>query len=132
MFRVRFRRHYPGDLRQLIVQNVGAEGIKQRSALQDVGSRSRFQREWTAFCRVLILKEVQQRIVTVVANESIIRKSPEISSIQARASVLINFPRNSRLLQPLWISRPVIPNLSIVDHQTVRRLVVSIVADPTG
>ena len=60
MLGIRLGRHDPGHVRQPIRENVIAEDVEQRSALQNVGPGSRFLREWTAVWSVLILMEVQQ------------------------------------------------------------------------
>src|SRR5262249_5259634 len=134
MLGVGFRGDDPGHLRQPIAFDVGAENVEQaaESGVANVRTGPCFLREWAVIRGVLVLKEVQQGIVAKISNEGVIRKAPEISGIQARAIVLINFPRNTCLLQALRVSRPVISDLSIVDYWTLGRDMASIIADPPG
>ncbi len=128
VLRVSFRRHNPRYLRQPIPQHILADDVEQRSALRDVGSGPRIFRERAVVWCVLVLEEIQQRIVAVVPYIRVIPPAPKMCCVEARASVLINLPGDSRLVQPLRVSRPPIAQFRVVDH---RAAAASVIAHPT-
>ena len=100
----------------MVGEDVLADDVESRSTLRDVGADSRSVRERTAVGSVLVLEEVEQRIITVVANAGVAGPAPIVGSIKTVANVLLNLPGDACRLQPLGVGRPPIAECRIVDH----------------
>jgi hypothetical protein len=93
---VRFRRDDPGHLRKPAVLHVSAEIAEKRVRatvlVDDRGADLGLVGQWVPWLSVLILMEVQQRVVAVVADIRIIGKAPDPCLVQAEAGVLVDEP----------------------------------------
>ncbi len=127
MFGIGLRRDEPGDLRQVAGAYILLEDVEERAAGLDVGSGSGPFGKGRALRCVLILVEVEERVVSVVADIGIVGPSPEPACIQAYAAVLIDLPGDAGVLQKLRVGRPVVAGFGVVDD---RAAVLAVVADP--
>ena len=81
VLRISFGGDHPGNLGQIAAGDILAEDIKERSADSDVSSglcTISQRRPWGC---VLVLMEVEERIVTVVANISVVGKTQNCSAV---------------------------------------------------
>src|SRR5262249_25436397 len=62
----------PGDLRKIIVEHVLAEGVEERAGVENIGAGAGFLGKRAVVRGVLILMEVEERVVAVVADVGII------------------------------------------------------------
>jgi hypothetical protein len=111
----------PRHARQLAAGDVGGEDVEQprriallgRAVRFDVGSGAGPLIQRAARSCVLVVEEVQQRVITEVADVVIRRKAPDAGGVQAVADVLIDLPADPRRLQPLRIGLPPVPELVV-------------------
>src|SRR5271170_6898357 len=78
VLRISFGGDHPGNLGQTAAGDILAEDIKERSADSDVSSglcTIGQRRPWEC---VLVLMEVEERIVTVIANIGVVGEAPEL------------------------------------------------------
>ncbi len=129
MLRVGLRGDHPRDLRQGLGKHILLELVEERSALEDVGAGFCSLRKWAARLGVLILVEVEQGVVAVVADVGVLGVAPALLRCQPQTGVLINPPRDTRSLQALRVGAPAIAFFGVVDHWTAA---CAIVPDPAG
>src|SRR5215469_14668514 len=109
MLGVGFGGDQPGDLREVSGGDVLLEDVEEGAGLQDVGSGACLEGEGRAFGGVLVLVEVEERVVAVVADVRIVAgPSPEAGGGEAFADVLINLPGDAGLFEDLGVSGPVV------------------------
>ena len=96
MFAIRLGRDNPRHLRQSAVAHVVAEDVHESGGFavvrQDVGSGAGSFGQRRSGQGELILMEVEERIVSVVADVGIVRPAPETGRVQTDADVLIDVP----------------------------------------
>ncbi|OMP13437.1 hypothetical protein COLO4_01693 [Corchorus olitorius] len=126
----RFRRGNPRHLRQRAVLHVALEDVEVAVAGCCVGAGARLVVQRAAGLCILVLLEVQQRVVAVVADVGVARPAPGARGVQARADVLVDLPRDAGGLQHLRIRRPAVAGFSVVDHGATADVVVADVAGP--
>ena len=80
--------------------------------------------------RVLVVEEVQQRVVAVVADVGIRRQAPDAGLVKPVADVLIDLPADPGRLQPLRVGLPAVPELVVGDHRPAALAVVAVPAGP--
>ncbi len=129
MLAERLRRHDPRHLRQRARGHVGLQEVEEglRGIRGHIGADTRALVQRRARQRVLVLVEVQQRVVAVVADVGVAGPAPVAVGGQAGAHVLVDLPADARGLQLLWEGRPTVARLGVVDDRAAAR---SVVADP--
>jgi hypothetical protein len=130
----RLGRDHPGDLRQRAVRDVGRQDVEEGAAVGHVRSGPGLLVQRRARRGVLILEEVQQRVVAVVADVGVFGPAPDPRRVQSDATVLVDLPRDPGRLEPLGVGLPVVPLLGVVEHGTGRalRAVAAVVPCVTG
>jgi hypothetical protein len=120
----------PRHLGQRAALDVGLEDVEQPPARLDVGAGQRLLEQRAAGRRVLVLVEVQERVVAEVADERVGCESPEIGGVQPVADVLVDLPADPGLLQALRVGAPVVAELVVGDHRPAALAVVAVPAGP--
>src|SRR5258708_38361955 len=67
---------HPRDLRQSAVRNVVSKNVKERSSGGDVGARLCSVVKRSPWLSVLVLMEVEKRVVSVIADIGVAGKTP--------------------------------------------------------
>ncbi len=120
----------PRHLRQRAVLHVALEDVEVAVTGRHVGAGARLVVQRVARLRVLVLLEVEQRVVAVVADVGIAGPAPRAIGVEAGADVLVDLPRDAGALQHLGIGGPAVAQLGIVDDRPAARAVVADVAGP--
>ena len=127
MLGIGLRRHHPGDLRQLARLDVGGETVEKAAAFGDVRAGLGSVVKRAVWQGVLILREIEQRVVAVIADRRGVGVAPALRRGEAEADVLVDLPGDAASGQHLGEGTPTIALLRIVDH---RAAAVAVVADP--
>ncbi len=85
MLGVCFGRDDPRDLRQIAGEHVLAEDIEEGAASRDLGSGLSAFVQRAAGRRILILVEVEQRVIAVVSDIGVLGPAPLFRSRSVRA-----------------------------------------------
>src|ERR1700679_2573941 len=100
MLAIGLRRDDPRHLRQGVVLDVALQLLEEGAAvkctaIEEIGSGARFLEQRAARLSVLILQEVEKRIVAEIADERIVGEAFELRRRETQADVLIDLPRNA-------------------------------------
>src|SRR5205814_4645293 len=126
----RLGRDDPGHLRQPAAQHVGLEDVEEVLAGLGVGTGARLVVERATRNGVLVLREVQQRVVAVVADVGVTGPAPGPGRVQAVADVLVDLPGHAGPLQSLRVGGPRVADLVVTEDRAATRAVVAGVAGP--
>src|SRR6202008_3081992 len=98
-----------------------------RRIARDIGADARALVQRRAGLRVLVLVEVQQRVVAVVADVRVRGPAPEAVGGEAGADVLVDLPADAGRLQALRIGGPAVAGLGVAADRAATG---AVVADP--
>ena len=127
---VRLRCDHIRHLRQRAVAYVGPQQLEQVLAGLGVGTHAGPVVQRVARLRVLVLGEIQQRVVPVVADVRIPGPAPESAAVQTVTGVLIHLPGHAGLLQAFRVRAPRVADLVVRDDRAATRTVVAGTAGP--
>jgi len=104
-------------VRHEVVTNV-TRGAARRARYTSPRQRRAFERE-------LVLMEIEERVVAVVADVRILGPAPEARRVQTDANVLIDLPGDACVLQQLGIGRPAVSGFGVVDHRAAATAIIA-------
>src|SRR5262249_5363072 len=120
----------PGDLRQLAALDVRLEPVEEALALAGVGAGAGLVVQRVAGLRVLVLLEVEQRVVAIVSAVGVRDPAPGAVRVQAVADVLVDLPGDPGLLQALGVGGPAVTGLVVAEDRAAALAVVARVTRP--
>src|SRR3984885_9713346 len=125
MLAISLRRDDPGDLRQGVVPDIALQLLEERpavecTAIEEVGPGPGLVEQGATRLSVLILQEIEERVVAKVADERVVGEALELAGCKTETDILIDLPGDAGGLEPFRIGQPVIALLVVVDHGAAR------------
>ena len=125
----RLGRRDPRDLRELAGLHVRPQHVEVAARRRDVRAGAGPLVQGRAGRRVLVVVEVQQRVVAVVADVGVAGPAPGVRLVEPLADVLVDLPGDPGLLEALGVGAPVVAGLVVVEH---RAAALAVVPGPAG